>query len=1046
MKQRKIYLVGLSLILLILLSLAVFVSCTDKPAEGTQIFIQGSGAPRLTYVLGQDLDLSHGVLTVVEKGQERSLPLDNAEITVTGYDNKTLGKQTLTVTYKGLTTTFEITVIPRTVAENFESDYFVGDTFDNTKGRLRIARDDGSTFNVNLNSEKISLKAFDASKEGTTTILVTYKDGDTSYECSFDVTVHKAAKVSLTPPKKAKYASHETELDLSGGYLTVEAAAPSTFSKFVNLTPDMISGYDPSKVTIADRHTPVTQVLTITYAGQQFEFPVEISYSTVYLVEAVAKDLAHLDWTQDEVPEYSDEQGELALDAIKSYLELSPADRALIDKETLMAVVRPATVYLNTAYYDASLIFADAFTVTPEGYINLVGKSYAAVEDALKHLKNSANDFNATARILCTLKDEFAEEIIVGTLTFAEAITAHTTESLEQITPIFEYMLSTYDALKDVPDDWSIDTLKNYETQITTAVSKIQISNYVGWTYNQFYDAISSWRTNDDYFDIIYSYYYYVKDNGQHEILSSLWQKLPAPGIMNDWYTAYIRALTEANNMAQYGTTQGFLYDASGLIYYYHEALRLAEEVKATDNELYLGLFELLEAEEAMEIHLRRGTHGYIFHMGEALGLESVEYVWEQYLALLDVYLTKPGNTLVSEHGAKFEAVFDALADLPATELYAFISSINFLYDSARGQVLVLDCSVRPYNTLMTLLGTYYREILPSDELDNMFIDLFIAMENFALYGVKETALTDFQTVMGKLKDAYGKLSATDKALFDQHFGTCYTKYLAVYDHVTAQSVDIPNGWSNKFNELQGLLDTFDAVYTFITSQSTSNVDRSRATPLLFALYERAYRVYGEIAYSDDLAVSTALATKTYTANDVNYTLERRFFGARGMFVTLTVSSGLESVDGVSEMTWDVYSEAGLQSFLADVAYLLLAEYQETDYKEGDLPAIMAAFRSFSPEKKVASYKLSINLLYYAGIERYYTASLGEQAGKVVSKLLQAEIAYAMYEYDHSDVALNDFKTHMAEAIKLHDGLADKAAFDEALGEIYNDYKDLYNA
>ena len=201
MKQRKIYLVGLSLILLILLSLAVFVSCTDKPAEGTQIFIQGSGAPRLTYVQGQDLDLSHGVLTVVEKGQERSLPLDNAEITVTGYDNKTLGKQTLTVTYKGLTTTFEITVIPRTVAENFESDYFVGDTFDNTKGRLRIARDDGSTFNVNLNSEKISLKAFDASKEGTTTILVTYKDGDTSYECSFDVTVHKAAMVSLTPRK-----------------------------------------------------------------------------------------------------------------------------------------------------------------------------------------------------------------------------------------------------------------------------------------------------------------------------------------------------------------------------------------------------------------------------------------------------------------------------------------------------------------------------------------------------------------------------------------------------------------------------------------------------------------------------------------------------------------------------------------------------------------------------------------------------------------------------------------------------------------------------
>ena len=235
MKQRNIYITGLALILMLLLSLGIFTGCNSTADSGSiEIFIQNSQMPRQTYVQGQDLDLSHGALTIAEKGEQRSLPLNNADITVTGYDKNTLGKQTLTITYNGATTTFEVTVIARSVAENFESNYFIGDKFDNSKGRLKIARDDGSTFNVNLNSEKVSLKTFNASAEGTTTVTVVYTDGAESYECSFDVTVHKADQVSLTPPKQTAYASHETTLNLAGGYLTVSAAAPSNFSKFVN--------------------------------------------------------------------------------------------------------------------------------------------------------------------------------------------------------------------------------------------------------------------------------------------------------------------------------------------------------------------------------------------------------------------------------------------------------------------------------------------------------------------------------------------------------------------------------------------------------------------------------------------------------------------------------------------------------------------------------------------------------------------------------------------------------------------------------------------
>lgn len=1042
MKQRKIYVLGLALVLLLMMTAGWLVSCNGQSGSGaTEIFIQNSQAPRLTYVQGQELDLSHGVLTVTEDGEQRSLPLDNAEITVTGYEKDTLGKQTLTVTYKGLTTTFEVTVIARATAENFETNYFIGDTFDNTKGRLKIAKDDGTTFTVPFDSEKVSVKSFDPTKEGSTTVTVVYTDGDASYECSFQVTVHKVDKVTLTPPKQTSYASHEKELNLAGGYLTVEAPAPSNFSKFVNLTPAMITGYEPEKVTMADRDKPVTQVLIITYAGQTFEFPVTISYSLIYLVEEVAKDLKDLDWTKDEVPEYSIEQGEAAADALKSFLTLSPADRALVDKDTLLAVARPATVYWNTVYLEASLSFEKVFTISPEGNITIVGETYEATQTAVEQMKDASHPFNTTAAILQEIKQAFSEEILLGTVPFVQAISAHTPENLDQLIPIFEYMLTTFDGLKDIPNDWTVDTLKNYETQITTATSKILISNYTGLGYNQFYEVISSWRENDDYFDIIYTYYYYIKDNGQQEILSNLWQKIPAPGIMNDWLYAYVSALTEANKLKEHDASQTYLYDVSGLMYYYDQLLILTKDIKNSGNELYLNLFDLLDAEEAIELHLRRSSYGYIFQMGEALGLSSVEGVWDVYIELIHAFLTEPADTLFSEHGAKFEAVTKAMAELSPAQLYAFVSTINFLYDSTPGTVLVLDCSVRPYNTLMNLLGNYYREVLPTDEMKNMFFDLFVAMENASLLNIKESAKQDFITAMGKVDSAYTALSDNDKATFNRYFGHAYTKYKTICGYVSAQSVTVPQNWNAKFEELKTLLDAFDTVYAYVTDAKVSDVDRSRATPVLFALYERAYRIYEEINAADD-SISSILAGKFYTSGDLSYTMDRRFMTARNIFINLTISSGIDN-----EMAYDAYQNAGLQSFFADVAYLVWDEFNGKLYEGTDVATIMETFSALAPEKQVAAYKLGLNLLYYAGIERYYKDVITNTEDEaIISKLLEAEIAYTMYANDATSAYLNDFKAKMADVIDMYENLADRAAFEAVLGDMYHHYESLYNS
>lgn len=1045
MNLKKNYAVWLSVALLLILIPMILAGCNNQPAGETEIFIQSSQSPRQTYVQGQELDLSRGVLTVSEGGEQRSVPLDAAEITVTGYDKNTLGKQTLTVTYKDMTTTFEITVIPRALAENYETDYFMGDSFDSSKGRLRIARDDGSTFNVNMNSETVTLKSFDASAEGQATVTVAYSDGKISCECSFTVTVHKPDEVTLTPPKQTAYASHETELNLSGGYLTVRAAAPSTFSKFVNLTPDMISGFDPTKATVENLYEPLSQVVTITYAGKTFDFTVEITYSTVFLVQNAAGELAGLDWTGESIPEHSAEQGLLAADALIAYLDLSPADRAYVTHEELMAVARPATVYLNAFYNDLAASFSDAFEVTPQGYVNIVGNSYAAIEEALTHLNDPEHDFNVIAAVLNDIREEFKEEILYGTLPFASAITAHNEDSIKQISEIFAYMLDISDILKDIPDGWTVDSLAAYSTEIETAVSKILISNYLGISYNLFYDIISSWRTNDDYFDIVYSYYYYVKDNGQNEILSNLWNKLPAPGIMNDWYVAYIHALTEANNLNG-DVSQIYLYDASGLMYYYSEAIHLAAEVKTSGNQLYLDLFKLLEADTALDIHVRRAPHGFIFQMGEALGLESVEAVWGVYIELLDVFLNEAPDTYVSEHSAKFEAVFAALEELTPAELYSFLSTVNFLYDNSRGDTLVLDCSVRPYNALANLLVTYYREVLPSDALDGMFLDLLLAMENAALYGVKASAAEDLGTALTRLETAYGKLPAAEKAEFDSRFGSCLVKYKSLHAVMTAESVSIPSGWEARFNELVSLLDSMDAVYAFITSSDKTDMERSRVTPLFFAIYERAYRVYGEIAYSGNEAAVAALTAKSYTADKVEYTLAKRFFGARGMFISLMISSGLDDGSGNSQMTWDMYRNADVSEYLADIAYLLLAEFEGKTYTESDMTALMAGFRQLSGNQQLGFYRLSVNLMYYDALERACVAALGEDAREAISLLLGAEIDYIVYTHGENTDSQAAFNEKMATLTEQYGDTVSSEAFRKLLGETYDYYLAAYNA
>ena len=176
----------LSLVLLVLIAVFAlsFTACdksgdpsTNNPpiiggSTVTEIYIEKSKMPRQLYVEGQSLELKGGVLTTVIDGQPAPIPLDSEGVTVSGYDMNVVGHQTVTVTYKEKTTTFPITVIARAVAENYEANYFVGDAFNKTKGKLRLAKDNAETFVVNMNDPTVTVKSFDSTVAGEHSVTV----------------------------------------------------------------------------------------------------------------------------------------------------------------------------------------------------------------------------------------------------------------------------------------------------------------------------------------------------------------------------------------------------------------------------------------------------------------------------------------------------------------------------------------------------------------------------------------------------------------------------------------------------------------------------------------------------------------------------------------------------------------------------------------------------------------------------------------------------------------------------------------------------------
>lgn len=237
------------------------IKLTDGIAEVKLISIPD----KLNYKFGEMLDLTNGMIEVTySSGITENKPLSISMIS--GYNPNSVGTQTITVIYEGITAgTFDINIEDDIkelkVIPPDKTAYIIGEELVLNGGKAQVIMLSGQVSEqVDLTEYMIS--GYDKDKEGTQEIIVTYKGLTGRFTVSVGDNI--TGIVLLTPPDKTTYEYGENLIVDGATIMVVKASGNMT----IPVTSNMISGYNP--------YNPGMQKITVTYEGFTATFSVYV--------------------------------------------------------------------------------------------------------------------------------------------------------------------------------------------------------------------------------------------------------------------------------------------------------------------------------------------------------------------------------------------------------------------------------------------------------------------------------------------------------------------------------------------------------------------------------------------------------------------------------------------------------------------------------------------------------------------------------------------------------------------------------------------------
>ncbi|MFZ7120880.1 MAG: D-alanyl-D-alanine carboxypeptidase family protein [Eubacteriaceae bacterium] len=149
------------------------------------------------YPEGLELDLT-GLKVIANYDNNIPETISNEDLKISGYKSKTLGEQTITITYKEFAGNFQVTVNEKKVTgievtkKPNKTTYTTGQDLDTSGLKISMVYDNGEK--VSIDSKKINITGYDSKSTGKQNIKIAYE----SYNTSFSVTVNTPQEPVVT--------------------------------------------------------------------------------------------------------------------------------------------------------------------------------------------------------------------------------------------------------------------------------------------------------------------------------------------------------------------------------------------------------------------------------------------------------------------------------------------------------------------------------------------------------------------------------------------------------------------------------------------------------------------------------------------------------------------------------------------------------------------------------------------------------------------------------------------------------------------------------
>lgn len=1052
---------------------------SGNPTENV-ISISGSNMPQTVFVKGNDLDLSRGKLTVVKDGQTSEIALNSEGVTVEGYDKNSVGAQQLTVSYGGARTALTVNVVERMVAESADANdfaYVVGETFNKTKGMLRITKDDGNSFTANISDKRLTLNGFESETAGEKTVNVLFKENELELNGSFTVTVYAVDSVTLaSSPQKRIYSSHEEKIDITGAVVNVRAG---TISKSILVDDSMVSGYDPSVVT--EENPKVTQVIEINYSGKKTAFRIEINLSDVTRVKNTAALLSSLDWSKDSAPAITKEQGEAAMKALQLFFGLNEMDKLIISKDEMSAVLRPAVVYGNEKVASDMANFDGLFDID-EGRLSIDCLDYAKTEQqfaSILKLIEEDEDMFLYNDILMEALYQFHSTVLYGEEADKETTVADILvsvcpkEDIETALKKIDLMLKMHDALNGVSD--SDDLIEHKEKIEQAAELMVQLGKL---TLNEentpniferyLFNTVSSWREDDEFYDIIYHYYYTIILNAENNdearaamlAIDSIFN-LCLPKELEVYYQQNLNVLFESLYIVWDDKRPAINFDTLKYVIEYRRLCEIRENVFASEDVMILDLYDLFNMDSSTFINIQTKNFGIFDILGPAFGVSAFDDLWTEYIETMAAYAKSVGDeNAKADADEKAEKLFENFIALTPELQAQFIASLN-AYTSPE---LYPDDGTGRFTMFISMILALYNDIFPRNMLvvgegeyaeNGIVFEMFDALQAYILRNYEyeghvdeddpKTYLEVFLASVKKIERMYGELSVSDKALFDAHIKFFYDKLVFLGNLYNEdgefKDVQISDEWKEQIEILKAWYEIL-SNYIIIARQDYTKY------PVFVSMYEMTIEMFDSIMTSAPQEVKNLLIyANTDVFNDATETLETYLYQYRWICRDMLTKYPyyLTANGWVSIYLWNDYdapSSSNLRQFmssLVDFYAVAISNKEDVSLTYEQVKGALDGFSALTDEEKDIFVKLEGDgtFVYFQALREFFQEKCEDDVWKIAIHFIELEIGWAV-DYSLEQFAV-DFENIMNEYEALSD--EDKKLFEAT----YNCYKSIYD-